>query len=313
QASLTMFRDRDEKIPVITCSDQAWSDDPSWVGIGGDPSFVSIHADISKAYPRDNWPSRLKGSAGEFLDLEYAAEPDWYNHDWHWEGYGPSLTIDPSIPSQATSWYTEMTAPFPLTPSYGFFSVDKDHQDLCTTTFNKIDSLVKEITKCDLFPVGSPQPSPFDISILSNRFESQSALQDAGAESRRAVLSRLGFLSWWILSIPKWRTSLPAEAVSELEHLGLRNTPKRGFLIDFEECWQEINVPHLVKCGVPFYYRWTQALRLQHRFTKLDPRLILSLGEEERETFTIEDVGEYDVEATLALAERFDDYFQPLD
>ncbi|KDR77390.1 hypothetical protein GALMADRAFT_51145, partial [Galerina marginata CBS 339.88] len=296
-----MFRDHKDNIPSVNCIDDDWN---GWIGLNCEPSFVSVHVDEAKDLA--NWHERLVGSAGEFLDLEPATEADWYRREIQWEGWIP---LDSVI--QPKPWYFDMIAPIPYTPMEEGFFVKEEHLTVCRENYESIESYVEEITQCDRFPIGTPRPAPFDITQLAKGFVSIRELQKAGAASKRAILSRLGFLSWWMSSVSKWYQVISDETVNRIESLRPRFGRKKGYIVDFEEYWREVNVSLWLKHQLPIYYRLTWTMRRNPRFTKIDPRLIMALADAEQEGVSLYDIGEFNVEEKKLVAEKYDEFFQP--
>ncbi|KAJ7435555.1 hypothetical protein FB451DRAFT_1062444 [Mycena latifolia] len=96
-------------------------------------------------------------------------------------------------------------------------------------------------------------------------------IQQKAARARRAVLSQLGFLNWFISIQSYWKYDLDQDDVNFVKSLHLDERPKRGYLFDLKRDFFEITIPHLGANDVPVHYLWTEAEENDGRFLRYSP------------------------------------------
>ena len=66
---------------------------------------------------------------------------------------------------------------------------------------------------------------------------------------------------WWTSSAQEWDKMLPQLAVGCIHHAVNSVSPvHHRILINLEASWHELNIPHLITCGVPIAYKRNRML-----------------------------------------------------
>ncbi|KAF8139340.1 hypothetical protein K438DRAFT_1996076 [Mycena galopus ATCC 62051] len=97
-----------------------------------------------------------------------------------------------------------------------------------------------------------------DDSVSGLRFSEEEAREMAD-DSRRVVLSQLGFLSWLLSVLPNWESLVEDSDGNFVHSLQLEERGRRGIVFDLRRDRHEFNVRHLLDNEVPFHYCWTEA------------------------------------------------------
>ena len=157
------------------------------------------------------------------------------------------------------------------------FTVRMERRDALTACLKECWSNVIAITTHEPFDDGNAYPLPFDWTLLARKYDTAHEVTGITAKVIRFAIDYAGFMVWWTSSIPGWYKTLPEVAVGRIQHTVNSVSPARcGILVDLETAWREINIPHLIACGVPIAYKWTKMLETDERFLRLSPRILFA-------------------------------------
>ena len=152
-----------------------------------------------------------------------------------------------------------------------------ERHDVLTACLKEYWSNVMAITTHVPFDNGNAYPLPFDWTLLARKYDTAHEVTNITAKATRSAIDYAAFMVWWTSSIPGWDKSLPQVAVGRIRHAVNSVSPVcRGILVDLETSWRELNIPHLIACGVPIAYKWNKTLEGDERFLRLSPRILLA-------------------------------------
>ena len=302
------YLDKDGRAPEVSLFNHDWAD---WVGLNADTSKIPPGARNWKDPAMIDWDAVEVTPSGRYVELEWAAQPDWYHHDTHWRGYGP--TRMDTIPSVGSPWYLDMDTPVAYSAVEGGYSFAELQRGNVANDFIFLDGCLEEITATKQFVVGSPLPPPYNRDRLFTTFRSVAALQREGAAAKRAAWDRLAFLTWWTTACSGWAVGVDEVTAERVEVIVSRGRDPRGFLFDLLTDWHEMNVPFLLERSIPFYYTFSLEVRLEERFCRLNPKIIASYTGPDGDKVVIHDIDHDDsLDATEKATHRYDDFFQSL-
>ena len=308
-SSANFYLDGSGRAPEVSLLNHDWAD---WVGLNADPMKIPLGSRSSKDMSDADWDAMEVTSSGKYADLEWTTHPDWYRHDTHWRGFGPTRMDD--VPSVGSPWYLDMDAPVAYCAVEGGYSFAELQRGNVANDFAFFDHCLAEITTSKHFLDGSPVPPAYNRERLLSTFRSTIALQKEGAAAKRALWDRLAFLTWWTKACNNWSDGVDIVMAEQVEVIVSRGRDPRGFLFDLLADWHELNVPFLLSHSIPFYYTFSLEARLDERFCRLNPKILASYTGPEGDEVVIHDVDYEDgLEAAEAATHRYDDFFQQLD
>ncbi|KAJ7695469.1 hypothetical protein B0H17DRAFT_1198692 [Mycena rosella] len=87
----------------------------------------------------------------------------------------------------------------------------------------------------------------------------------------KAMLSLLGFLSWFLTVQDELRLGLLAEELDVIRSFCLGDRKKTGVVYNLKKNYHKITFAHLLSHNVPIHYLWISAERDDGRFRRLSP------------------------------------------
>ena len=307
-SSANFYLDKDDRAPEVSLFNHDWTD---WIGLNADTKKVPLGAQNWKDLTAVDWDSVEVTPSGRYAELEWTMHPDWYRHDTHWRGFGPTR-VD-SIPSVGSPWYLDMDTPVAYCAVEGGFSFAEHQRSNAANDLTFLDSCLGEIIATKRFVDNSPVPPPYDRERLSATFHSITTLQKEGAAAKRAAWDRLAFLTWWTSACTDWADGVNEVIAERLGRIVSRGRDPRGFLFDLLTDWHEMNIPFLLARSIPFYYMFPLEARLNERFCRLNPKILASYAGPDGDEVVMHDIDyESDTEAAEAATHRYDDFFQLL-
>ena len=303
------YLDGSGRAPEVSLFNHDWTD---WVGLNADTTKIPLEARSYKGMSEADWDAMAVTSSGKYTDLEWTTHPDWYRHDTHWRGFGPT-EVD-AIPSIGSPWYLDMDTPVAYCAVDGGYSFAEIQRGHVTNDLIFFDRCMDEVTASKQFLDGSPVPPAYNRDRLLPTFHSIIALQKEGAAAKRAAWDRLAFLTWWTKACDDWSKGIDVVMAEQVEVIVSRGRKPRGFLFDLFADWHELNVPFLLSRSIPFYYTFSLEARLDERFCRLNPKILASYAGPDGDEVVIHDVDyEAGLEAAEAATHRYDDFFQRTD
>lgn len=287
----------------------------SWMALNASASVIPAEAKDYRARKADE--NRATGPTGVFLEMEWAIDMDWYDHDASWQPYIPLKSddsIEGPLSESGLDWFFDfgMSTPWELGDTENFFFPERT-RSLIETDLANWSWFIDEVTTNHPFPRNSPRPRPYDRDIVLTGFSSCEALQAAAGVAKRTAIDYLGFLAWWTSTISRWEADLDAHMANQIRDLHLDRFRKRGVLVDLERQWQEINIPNLLQHGVPTAYPWSPYLSMLPRFRRLSPHVLEAY--DERRLSRGGDVLSTDFDDwtdDMAVIKQFDHFFQEI-
>ncbi|KAL1663853.1 hypothetical protein GGF50DRAFT_27207, partial [Schizophyllum commune] len=89
-----------------------------------------------------------------------------------------------------------------------------------------------------------------------------------------AAMDRVSFVAWWTLLVAEWERPLDDGQKEVVRRCEFHARPKRGCLLDLLFDYGYANFELWMDWGVPFYYQWTDALKLSPRFARSNPIML---------------------------------------
>lgn len=307
-SSANFYLDDNGEAPEVSIFNHDWTD---WIGLNADTMKVPPEARNWKDFTDSDWDRMDVTPSGKYVDLEWTTHPNWYHHDTHWRGFGPTQATP--VPSVRSPWYLDMDTPIAYCAAEDGFSFADLQRGSVTNDLVFLDGCLAEVSASKQFVENSPIPPPYDRGRLSMVFDSVIALQWEGAAAKRAAWDRLAFLAWWTAACDNWAEGLDVVMVQQVESIVSRGREPRGFLFDVLTDWHEMNIPFLLARRIPFYYTFPLEARLDERFCRLNPKILASYTGPEGDRVIIHDI-DYDdtLEVAEAATHHYDDFFQPL-
>ena len=307
-SSSKFYLDGNGRAPEVSLFNHDWTD---WVGLNADTEKIPPGAQDRRDPATIDWDAVEVTPSGRYIEMEWTVHPDWYHHDTHWRGYGPTrMTRTPSVGSP---WYLDMDTPVAYCAVEGGYSFAEHQRGNVSKDLAFFDGCLEEVKATKQFVNGSPMPPPYNPARLEETFRSVIALQREGAAAKRAAWDRLAFLAWWTGSCSDWADGVDEVMAERVEGIIARGRNPRGFLFDLLKDWNEMNVPFLLERSIPFYYIFSLEARLTERFCRLNPMILASYTGPDGDEVVIHDI---DYEDDLGMAEaathRYDDFFQLL-
>ena len=307
-SSANFYVDRNERAPEVSLFNDDWAD---WIGLNADTTKVPPEARSWKDLATIDWDEVEVTPSGKYVELEWTSQPDWYRHDVHWRGYGPTRVA--TIPSVESPWYLDMDTPVAYSAVEGGYSFAEQQRGNVTNDLIFLDGCLKEVVATKQFVDNSPVPPPYDRERLFTTFRSVIALQKEGAAAKRAAWDRLAFLTWWTAACSSWADGVDEVTAERVEVIVSRGRSPRGFLFDLLTDWHEMNVPFLLEHSIPFYYTFSLEARLNERFCRLNPKIIASYAGPDGDEVIMHDIDYEDgLEAIEKATHHYDDFFQSL-
>ena len=286
-----------------------------WVGFNTHLAVIPVEAmDYRSKRPDDR---RTTGPTGVFLEMEWALDMDWYDHDASWRPYIPlkPLAVDGKAVSESgCDWFFdfEMSTSWESTTT-GHYTVPEASRSTIETDLSTLSRCIEDVTMNHPFPFDAARPLDWDHDLLFRPFPTIEDLQTAGGTARRTALDYLGFLSWWTASISGWDANLDFHTTKFIKALELHRFRKRGVLIDWEKDWREINIPNLVQHCVPMAYPWTMSLASSPRFISLSPHVLRTYDKNRLEVgYELHSNDLPDLQDELSVAKRYDQFLQDI-
>ena len=247
-----------------------------WIGFNTHLAVIPMEAmDHRSRRPAER---RDTGPTGVYLEMEWAMDMDWYDHEASWRPYiplKPLATDGKPVSDSGCDWFFnfEMSTPWePLGAEH--FRVPEATRSIIEADLSSLSGCIGDITSNHPFPFDSARPLDWDHGLLLQPFSSVQDLQAASGAAKRIAVDYLGFLNWWTASISGWDANLDMHTTSFIKALELHRFRKWGVLIDWERDWREVNIPNYIQHQVPLAYFWTASLASSPRFTSLSPQVL---------------------------------------
>ncbi|RDB29279.1 hypothetical protein Hypma_014870 [Hypsizygus marmoreus] len=247
----------------------------SWGHLSRTSQALALAARALKDVPVEQY-SKETGPSGEYLELEWSREIDWFRPGMPWRGYIPGLSAD-----NPYGWFNEFTA-----TAWGLAWLDRDDQhgyvfnnawrDACLNDLNSIAHCCATIREHGIYPSGNPIPTPFADNITGTMYPSLHAAEEQATTLKRHMLDSIAFVWWFKEMFENWTTGLPADVVDRVNTWTAGLTVKRGFLVDLTRDWESVDIARLVACDVPVIYAWTPAEANNPRFQRLSPAFAMA-------------------------------------
>lgn len=299
-SSANFYLDKSGRAPEVSLFNHDWAD---WIGLNADTRQVPPGARGWKDLTSMDWDLIEVTPSGRYTELEWTMHPDWYRHDTHWRGFGPTR-VD-SIPSIGSPWYLDMDTPVAYCAVEGGFSFAEHQRGNVTNDLTFFDGCLNEIIATKHFVNNLPVPPPYNRERLAATFHSVIALQREGAAAKRAAWDRLAFLTWWTSACDNWAVGVDEVTAERVERIVSRGRNPRGFLFDLLTDWHEMNIPFLLSQSVPFYYTFPLEARLNERFCRLNPKVLASYAGPDGDEVIIHDI-DYESDTVAAKPQLTD-------
>jgi hypothetical protein len=231
--------------------------------------------------------------------LDFTKYAIWYNPEEHWLGWipvGPPADdameteeyIDPvgfcfdESPIETTTehadvYYSSDEGNEPRSVLAGW-TLDQDWKEVATLTGERLLAICLKLASTNgFYNRGSHPgsmgdvPQPVDFELLGRVFYTDKEAQDAALVARRALLSQLGFVSWFQSVVHIATSKLSAEDKEYVTNLRLPERPKTGVLYNLPRDIHEVNFAHLLHHQIRFHYVWSDKERSERRLLRFSP------------------------------------------
>ena len=91
-SSANFYLDGNDRAPEVSLYNHDWAD---WIGLNADTRKVPSGARAWKDIKTIDWAAVETTPSGKYGELEWTKQPDWYRHDTHWRGFGPTCMDTP--------------------------------------------------------------------------------------------------------------------------------------------------------------------------------------------------------------------------
>lgn len=211
------------------------------------------------------------GDDGELLTIEWAEQPDWYDHGKPWRAYIPVQRTVIPIEGLQRDWYQNLRRPAPYIPYGDKYKLDPEWTTHACKDLETWYGYVESITFTYQFDGLSPMPPEFDRFRLQDAFFSVLESRVVAGQAKRAALDYLGFISEWILTVVNWEDGMDSPDVEAIRNLELEKTEKRGVLFSPTRDFHEVDIAGWVRNKVPVFYLWDACCKLSPRLSRLRP------------------------------------------
>lgn len=200
--------------------------------------------------------SDVRLGTGELRDWEWSCRPDYYISKRPWRAYIPVFS---QARERHYSWLfaTPILLGVPVPRSVNL-KLDPRLKDAVRKTCHVVMTLCAVVGEAYNLK-DSYCPPPVDNSWLEQEFRALPSLAAKFWDSRRAVLERLGFLTYQLirhdakLFHPRvW----PKDFTEEVEKLVILSGPRRGLIVRVEEI-QLSELELYIRDQVPIHYQWS--------------------------------------------------------
>lgn len=258
-----------------------------WIGLGGDASKVQSSCIFYKdKSDRNALNPSVSEYNGRLKEIDWACDIDWFDEDFPWRGWIPRPTED----STTVPWYFNMDKPVSIVERDGALLVDSSCAVNYKRDFFTIDELVTSVSGTFPLDISGSLPPPFEISPIDDVYENSGPLQSFAASVKRAILDRLGWLCWWISSIPDLEATVSGTLLRQARKIIENKYESRGYIIEIHRMWKQVNLALWIRHNVPIYYLWSAEERLDERYSKLNPKLIAADSGIDGDKIVIDDI-----------------------
>jgi len=251
-SSANFYLDKHDRALEVSLFNHDWAD---WVGLNADMRKIPPGARYWKDLMTIEWDTAEVTSSGSYAELEWTIHPDWYQHNTHWWGFGPTQMA--VTPSTGSPWYLDMDAPMAYCTVEGGYLFMEIQWGNITNDLIFFDHCLEEVVGSQWFLDDSPVPPAYDCDRLSSTFQSIIMLQREGAAAKRVAWDHLMFLTWWTKACNSWAEGVNVIIVEQVEGIVSRGRNPGGFLFDLLSDWHEMNVPFLFLHSISFYYTFS--------------------------------------------------------
>ncbi|KAF8062529.1 hypothetical protein FPV67DRAFT_1421965 [Lyophyllum atratum] len=263
-----LFRDSRDR---VTGFEERRIDDELWIGLNGAVDTIPSEARAYKDRPLYSNTDAIIKPDGSYLDMEWGAQPDWFDLKHHWRGYIPvSDGRDISAP-----WFVRFQRPVKLHVSPdGQACIDLSVNMEMIHDLDAIQEMVEDIRIFGKTGVMDSFPDPFNTERLHDIVDSERLAAKLQAEAKRAALEGIAFVHWWRACVPSHANDFTDTERGRIGELHLETYRKRGILVDLERDWRALDFGLLTRHDVPIFYRWTDELAADERFARFDPKIL---------------------------------------
>lgn len=86
-SSTNFYLSNDDRAPEVSLYNHDWTD---WVGLNADTRKIPSGARAWKNVEMIDWNTIEVTPSRKYTNLKWTKQPDWYCHDTHWRGFGPT-------------------------------------------------------------------------------------------------------------------------------------------------------------------------------------------------------------------------------
>ncbi|RDB19203.1 hypothetical protein Hypma_013434 [Hypsizygus marmoreus] len=244
--------------------------DFSWGHLSKTSLVIAKAARALKDVPVEEY-SKKTGPSGEYLELDWSREVDWFRGDRTWRTHIPVQS-----PDNVESWFNEFqttawgSAGIEIDDN-GHYVLNGEWRDTCLMDLSSIADCCNAIREDSIYPKGNPIPQIFRDNIESTVYRTIHEAEIQAATLKRYMIDGVGFVWWFKEMFRGWEQGLSEGTVDRIHHWTMGLTAKRGVLLDLSRDWTSIDIAKLVSLDVPVAYAWTANEANDPRFQRLSP------------------------------------------
>ncbi|KAJ7176695.1 hypothetical protein C8R46DRAFT_1029989 [Mycena filopes] len=270
-------------------------DDLEWCSIGGESSLISsdIRASILLPTPPKIAPISLE-TLGIRRDPDFQDRAARYSSQEHWLGWMSTLMQPPEFEDPAMFVFDRQEIltndEYVDLPRPGGGSEDYDRSWVGTrldeTWTTKTISMSRRLQNICVTIASSTEfygpyqwvsqlgdmPNSVDEDLLCSTQYTEKDAQDVAKDTRRTILSQIGFISWFCSVYIRWNTVLSRDDVELVRLFRLSARAKRGTVFNLTHDRHEINFYHFLRHDVSCHYAWTSFEAKSPCFIRYSPR-----------------------------------------
>lgn len=307
---VNIIRDAEGNTPTITMATSDWT---GWFGLNADVTLIPVDTEFFAGYDmlnRDKTQEEITTS-GQFVDINWAANPDWYRHNNQWRGWIPVKDINNNLPCPN---YLDFNKSFPYTKIHDTYCPAWPLAWWIVERYSHLNNLVVDCPLIDLhdkdYIVATPERiNAFDFD--TGYYMLVPELQQQATRVKRGIVDCLGWLYWLVGFVPS--NILESHLLLNLLEQVHKETEITyqfwGYILRLANCWTRLNIPLWLSNRILIFYNWTLEDQLLLQLVCINPKFIA--GDTSKNNVLLHNVNKDEELLRLArVGNNYDDYFQ---
>ncbi|RDB30587.1 hypothetical protein Hypma_005925 [Hypsizygus marmoreus] len=245
----------------------------SWGHISKASQALAAAAMNLKDVPFESY-SQETGPAGQYLELDWARDKDWFWPEIPWRTHVPAQSAD-----NPDSWWGDFRD---TSWGHSWIELDSSHSyilnsewaDQCLEDLQHMADCCTAIKVDGIYPNTNPSPALFYGSLEGRVYDTIHEAEVHTATLKRYMMDGIGFLWWFKETFHDWKTGLSDEIIEHIEAWTSSLKVKRGVLLDLSRDWPCVDIYQMARQDVPVTYAWTAKEAQDPRFQRFSPEFI---------------------------------------